>query len=159
MELWDLYNVHGEKINKTHLMGDELPPETFHLVVVVWIKNSLGQLLIQKRTRPLGGIDNPWATTAGSVLKGESSIQGAIRETQEEMGILLKEKDLNLKERMVFGDSLFDVYEAVWDGEGNCFDPQEVEDFKWVTANVLKVMANKKEFFDYGSEYYRELIK
>lgn len=73
MELWDLYDKDGNKTNKIHQRGLPLKPGDFHRVVENWIKNDTHQFLIQKRTKPLQNLINPWSTTAGAALKGESS--------------------------------------------------------------------------------------
>ena len=54
MELWDLYTENRVKTGETHVRGNSLPENKYHLVVNVWIKNSEGKYLISKRskTRP-----------------------------------------------------------------------------------------------------------
>lgn len=159
MEIWDVYNIHGEKLNKTHIRGEELPQGEYHLVVAVWIRNSKGDILIQKRAKSLGGVHNPWATTAGSVTKGESSLQGAIRETYEEMGILFKHEELKYLERFIHDVSLNDIYEVYYEGDCKEFDPVEVEKVKWVTPDELKNMVNRGQFYDFGSQYFKNILR
>lgn len=38
MELWDLYTENRVKTGETHVRGNPLPKEKYHLVVNVWIK-------------------------------------------------------------------------------------------------------------------------
>ena len=49
MELWDLYTKDRVPTGQTHVRGEKLPDDLFHLVVHVWIKNSRGQYLISQR--------------------------------------------------------------------------------------------------------------
>ncbi len=51
MELWDLYTENRVKTGETHVRGNPLPKEKYHLVVNVWIKNSEGKYLISKRSK------------------------------------------------------------------------------------------------------------
>ena len=42
MELWDLYTKDRVPTGQTHVRGEKLPDDLFHLVVHVWIQNSRG---------------------------------------------------------------------------------------------------------------------
>lgn len=90
VEIWDLYDKNRNVIGE-HIRGNELPSNGYHLVVHVWIKNNKGEYLISQRaaSRPTHPLE--WECVGGSVLKGESSLQGAIRETKEEVGIEIDE--------------------------------------------------------------------
>ena len=50
MEIWDLYD-NKRNIIGTHIRGNKIPDNTYHLVVHVWIKNSKGQYLIAQRSK------------------------------------------------------------------------------------------------------------
>lgn len=88
-EIWDVYDIKGNKLNKTVLrdMGC-LQKYEYHLSVDVWIFNSKNQILIQKRSANKRLFPNLWVCSAGgAVISGENSFQGCIREVQEELGI------------------------------------------------------------------------
>lgn len=87
MELWDLYNKRREPLQQDHVRGQALPPGTYHLVVHIWIQNSNGQFLMSQRAVDRAHDALKWECTGGSVLKGENSYAGAIREVREELGI------------------------------------------------------------------------
>ena len=80
MEKWDLYNAKREKSGITVCRGEIIPKGLYHLSVSAWIVNQRHP----KKQYPLY-----WECTGGSVLSGETSLQGAIREVKEELGILL----------------------------------------------------------------------
>ena len=40
-EIWDLYNENRELLGKDHVRGEQLPIDRYHLVVHVWIRNSM----------------------------------------------------------------------------------------------------------------------
>lgn len=118
MELWDLYTENRVKTCETHVRGNPLPENKYHLVVNVWIKNSEGKYLISRRSRKKSRNPLKFETVGGAVLKGENSLQAAIRETKEEVGIDLDTKTTKL----VYSDvrknlnSILDVYLFEYDG-------------------------------------------
>ena len=87
MEKWDLYTKYREKTGKEHIRGEKLPEDLYHLVVHIWIRNRKGEYLISQRSANRSANPLMWESVGGSVLKGESSVQGAIREVKEERGV------------------------------------------------------------------------
>ena len=87
MEVWDLYTEGRIKTGETHLRGTALPKNRFHLVVHVWIVNAKGEYLISQRAASRPSYPLMWECVGGSVLRGESSVDGAVREVKEEVGI------------------------------------------------------------------------
>lgn len=87
-EMWDLYNIKREKTGKILPCGTPVPKGLYHLVVSAWIINSKGQYLLSQR-HPQKRYPFCWECTGGSVLAGEDSLNGAIREVAEELGIIL----------------------------------------------------------------------
>ncbi len=86
MELWDAYDRHRKKQEHVLIRDKSIPRGLYHLVVEVICINPEGNVLITQRAKtktfPL-----EWEITGGSVLVGETVIQGAIRELQEETGL------------------------------------------------------------------------
>ena len=137
MKYWDLYSANREKINKLHLRsGDinELNKGEYHIVVNIWIINNENLILItqrhQKKEWPL-----KWECTGGSLITGEDSITGALREVEEEIGIKLNKKNGKLiysrKREMDFKDT-FIFYENINIEEAK-LQENEVVNIKWVT--------------------------
>jgi 8-oxo-dGTP pyrophosphatase MutT (NUDIX family) len=89
MELWDLYNEKRELTGLEHVRGVEIPQGFYHLAVHVWIRNSKGEYLISRRSPERRSFPLMWECVGGSVLKGEDSLTGALRETKEEVGLTL----------------------------------------------------------------------
>lgn len=154
MELWDLYNADREKINKDHIRGEELPDNCYHLVVHVWIKNSSGQYLISQRSADRPSFPLMWECVGGSVLKGENSLQGAIREVKEEVGLDLKYSDGKLiftKVRGIVNNKKFNDIMDVWlfeyDGEVSLSQAttDEVAEVRWLTREQIKDLYDNKK--------------
>ena len=88
MEIWDLYDLDNNIIGE-HIRGKEMPENGYHLVVHIWIRNSAGRYLMTRRSATKKTYPLKWECVGGSVLKGEESLTAAIREVQEEVGIIL----------------------------------------------------------------------
>ena len=54
-ELRDLYDEFGNKTDKTYHKGDVIPVGYYPMVVMVEIRNSNGEFLMQKRVESIGG--------------------------------------------------------------------------------------------------------
>lgn len=102
-EIWNLYDENREFIGRDHVRGEQLPIDGYHLVVHVWIRNSKGEYLISQRSANRPTYPLMWECVGGSVVKGEDSLQGAIREAKEEVGVDLNPEDgqvINEKENV-----------------------------------------------------------
>lgn len=88
-ELWDVYDKDRNITGKTVERGTYMADDEYHLVVQIWIKNDENKWLISKRA-PHKRHGLKWEPTGGSVVAGETSVQGALREVKEEVGIVLE---------------------------------------------------------------------
>ena len=167
-EIWDLYNENRELLRKDHIRGEQLPIDGYHLVVHVWIRNSKGEYLISQRSanRPT----NPlmWECVDGSVVKGEDSLQGVLREVKEEVGIdLLPEKGqvvLSDIKKIEFGkvvNKIVDVWLFDYDGEvdlGNA-TTDEVAQVAWMNREQIKELFDANMFVETLEYFFTEVDK
>lgn len=167
-EIWDLYNENRELLRKDHIRGEQLPIDGYHLVVHVWIRNSKGEYLISQRSanRPT----NPlmWECVDGSVVKGEDSLQGVLREVKEEVGIdLLPEKGqvvLSDIKKIEFGkvvNKIVDVWLFDYDGEvdlGNA-TTDEVSQVAWMNREQIKELFDANMFVETLEYFFTEVDK
>ena len=86
-ELWELYDGNKRPTGKTMLRGEPVPEGFWHIVVGIWTVTADGRLLLTRRhpDKPWGLM---WENTGGSVLAGEDSFHGALRELREETGLI-----------------------------------------------------------------------
>lgn len=110
MELWDLYNADGIKTGNVIKRGNSIEEGYYHLAVEVWILNSNSQILIQKRSKSKKTLPNMWGMTTGCIVSGEDSLEGAIREAKEEIGIDITKDEMKVFRSMIHEDTLWDVY-------------------------------------------------
>ena len=153
MELWDLYSENREPTGKTHIRGDEIPNGFYHVMVHVWIRNSKGEYLISQRSASRPAFPLMWETVGGSVLAGEDSLNGAIREAKEEVGITLTPDNGSLLFSRIRNDipgkkadHFLDVWLFQYDGEITLSNAttDEVSQSRWMTPEEIK------EHFDSG---------
>lgn len=93
-ELWDAYDREGNPLGFDLVRGEPLPKGVYHLVAEILSVTNDSRVLITKRhpDKAWGGC---WEYTGGSVVKGETPIQGALRELREETGIAVSAQDLH----------------------------------------------------------------
>ena len=144
-ELWDAYNSDYEKIDGVTLIRDDevnFPEGAYHLVCEILVRHVDGTYLLMKRdpTKPL--YPNMWeATAGGSALKGETDIEGALRELREETGIVADK--LEFLDKSIGGHCWHVRFLCITDCDKNSIKLQEGEtcDFKWVTGEEVLSMS------------------
>lgn len=177
MEKWDLYTKYREKTGKEHIRGEKIPEGLYHLVVHVWIRNSRGEYLLSRRAADRPTYPFFWETVGGSVLHGETSIEGAVREVKEEVGITLSPESGQLAFTKIrdtvngekFRDIL-DVWVFYYDGEADltAATTKEVAECKWLRSDQIydlfqeqKLVPTLDYFFSAFSgpiPHYRDII-
>jgi isopentenyl-diphosphate Delta-isomerase len=99
-----------------------------HRAFSVFVFNSKGELLLQKRATSKYHSGGLWSNTCCShPLPGESPAMGAHRRLREEMGFMC----------MLHYAFSF-VYRAELDNDLIEPNPQEVSDYKWISMNELE---------------------
>ncbi|MGC1514317.1 MAG: NUDIX domain-containing protein [Maribacter sp.] len=91
----DIVTEHGEATGKTVLKSEAHQNGLFHNTVHVWFYTNRGELLFQKRAKGKLVFPSLWdVSVAGHVASGESINTSAIREVQEEIGVVITETQL-----------------------------------------------------------------
>lgn len=166
MELWDLLDENGQKTGNTVVRGQPMKPDEYHLVVDVWILNSKNEFLISKRT-PNKTFPNMWEIPGGSATTGDSSLQAALREVKEEIGIDLKPGNGTRLIRLKRQNREFPDFLDVWifkqdvNLEDVVFQEDEVCDAKLATLHDIKKMITDGEFInviEYLDEFNHYLL-
>ena len=151
METWDILDNNGFKTGRYLLRSDKLKNGEYHLVVHVWIIDTNGNILIQKRPENVEWMPSVWSTTGGSVIKNEKSLNAVIRETAEELGLVIKTEKFRFLKRYKGVNDFTDVF--IVRGDKEEFSPiilnDEVADSDWVTILQLKEMINIGSFINY----------
>lgn len=161
-ELWDIYDKNK---NKTGSLAERdvyrFCEGEYHIVVTGIIINDENKILISKRAKFK---KNPemWECNGGSILAGETSLQGILRELKEELGVDFKPEDaIFLKE--IRRDKVVPDFKDLWLFHKNVKDEEitfpdgEATEFKWVTIDEFEEMLKNKEIIhtiDFGREEY-----
>jgi 8-oxo-dGTP diphosphatase len=142
MEHWDLFDAERRSLGRTLVRGMPGTPGEFHLLVSVWTVDSRGNVLLTLRDPGKESYPNHWENTGGSALSGETSLQAAIRELEEETGIVADEAELILLGTQTARDSFVDHYLLKKDVSLSDIRLQDGEtaDVKWATILELEDM-------------------
>lgn len=150
-EYWDLYDKNRNKLNKVVKRGDTLSDDEYHLVVNAWVKNKNNEFLITQRaahkSHPL-----MWECTGGSALSCEDSIDAAIREVKEELGIEVDSKFssfVGTTTRYYKGcPDILDVW--IFESDATLEDikiqEEEVNDVMWASVDEIKKLYKENKF-------------
>lgn len=148
MELWDARDCEGKLLGFDLVRGEDIPAGVFHAVVDVFVMHEDGSVLLMQRALEKQGFPGHFeAGASGSVLKGERPSEAAIRELQEETGIVSGE----LKLLFVYCDenlsSIWHGYLLITDCEKDCIrlQPGETTAYQWMPpADFLDFTQSKR---------------
>ena len=143
LDIVDEKGITTNKIMDKNLIHDK---NLLHNEVGVFIFNSKGETLIQKRSANKRFKPNMWAICAGHVDCGEDNLIAMQRELSEELGILL-----NLNELIKFNVTILErnenshirnEYYAFIDKDINGFkiNEEELSEIKWIPFEQFKNM-------------------
>lgn len=150
MEFWDVYDEFRNKTGRTHQRGQEMASGDYHLVVHIWIKNKKGEYLISKRT-PNKTFPLMWECSGGSAIVGDDSLQAALREVKEEIGIDLTPSNGSI----IYTTKKDDYFTDVWLFEEDIninnvvYQVDEVCDAKYATKEQILKMIDDGIFIDH----------
>lgn len=146
MEFVEMFDNKRKPLGKTverytHITGE------YSQGAHVWIMNSKGELLIQKRSKEKRLYPNLWSITSGGTDSGESTLDTVYREVKEELGIELKPEELELMMSYKRNHDFVDVYLARKDIklEEITMQKEEVSDVKWVSKEDLEKLIKEEQ--------------
>lgn len=160
MELWDIVDEHGNRTGRFHERGKPMAPGDYHPSVSVWIVNGRGEFLISRRAPAPGRhAVGMWETTGGAVVAEEESLDAALREVREELGLSLEPEQGRVYKSYTWPHSSGDgaAYITVWifrkeaDLADVVLQPEETSDVMWADAETIRAMMAGGRFipFDY----------
>lgn len=155
MEYRDLYTASGEKTGKIIEKHDTIPFNHFIKIVMVFIENSKGELLLQQRAK-----GEKWATTGGHPKANQNSIQGMCEELQEELGLTIHPSELTFFHSKIKDQSFVDLFYLKKDIDISSltFQKEEVLDAKWSTTSEIGQMILDGTFFKYHIDEYHQFL-
>ena len=164
-EMWDIYDADKKPTGEKRPRGSYLADDEYRLAVQVWIRNTQGCWLISRvetKSHPL-----MWETTGGCVVAGENSLQGALREAWEELGVQL-DPEKGFLYRTFRSDRpqySFPGFLDVWVFENDTpieqvvLQPEETCGARWATAQQILDMMDRGEFISMKRRpYHKDLF-
>lgn len=163
-EYWDVYDENKKKTGETvKRFPFEMKDGQYHIVVSAVILNSLNEILISKRAehKKFGLM---WELNGGSILSGETSLEGILREVNEELGIEFTKKEAiflkDVKRKFDFKDLW--VFKKDIDSKNLTFPDKEAIEAKFVTIEEFVSMFDNGEIVptvNFGKDEYEEALK
>ena len=166
-ELWDVYDGNKKKTGRVVERGKyEFKNNEYHIVVTGIIMNSKNQILITKRAehKKFGLM---WECNGGSVLAGETSLEGIIRELKEELGIEFSKKEAIFLKEIKRNHTIPD-FKDIWlfrkdiKLEDIVFEDGEAIEAKWGSIDEFLKMCDNKQMvptIDFGKDDYEKALK
>lgn len=161
IEKRDLYDSKRNLTGETIFKGEKIPNGKYIIVVLVFIQNSNGDFLIQKRSEIKNG---KYATTGGHPKSGESSIKGILEETKEEIGLELEPNKLQLfysgksEDEQVFWDDYY-IKMNIQDINKLKLQKEEVDTVEWLSKDEIQDLMKQGKFFKNHYEEFEILLK
>lgn len=170
-ELIDILDENGNKTGEATTRKQIHEKGLWHRIIVVSIIDKNGHILMQQRSMDKESNPGKWdVSVAGHVSSGQTSIEAAIREVSEEVGIEINEEDLKyiltyknkreIKENYT-DCQIYDCYIVNIDEikvEDIKIQESEVEQVKLCELAEVKELINSKKVMN-RDELYKEIIK
>ena len=168
MEMLDILDSEGKATGKTKSRKEVHQKGLWHKSVHIWIINKKGDILLQKRSMKKESNPGKWdISVAGHLSAGQTSIEGALREIGEEIGLKIDSEELRslgtiriqriLNEGTYINNEFDDVYllEKDIDLSKIKLQEEEVEKIEFVSPEQLKKMADSMDpaLVDHKEEY------
>ena len=139
-EIFDVVDLHdrvvGRELRKVvHAQG------LLHRAVHIFVQNPKGEMYLQKRSMSKDRWPGVWTTgCSGHVDQGESYVEAAVRELQEELGIVCSSTDLGAGFKQSPNEEteqeFIQVFTLVWQGDVQP-NADEISAGRWVSARAL----------------------
>lgn len=160
MEKHELVDINGNNTGKviTHIEArnlDNVPDGYYISVVGVVIINENDEILLQKRSKSKRVNPGKWGICGGKVDFLETPLEAGIRETLEEIGILLDKEELKFLSIDINKKLHFTVYYVRKNVDvSECkLQKEEVEEIKYFKIEEVKDLDNE------GFEWLENLKK
>ncbi len=157
-ELFDVFDRDGNYLGvKPRSFCHSENPGVYHKPAWVWIVNEKNQVLVQRRASTKAWFPNVLDGSAtGHVEAGESAKTGAVREIQEELGIGVKEENLDFigeflaEDEWEFGQVFFTKISSKTPIKINEIELSQVS---WFDFEEFEKRLYSDEFAPYSKEY------
>ncbi len=155
MEIWDGYNRDATKAGIDLIRGIAIPDGIYHIVSEIMVRHDDGSYLVMQRDKNKNPFPGQYeASAGGSILKGETPYEGAVRELLEETGIKTEELTHFYTVPSDRNNTIYFGYLAVTDCDKNSVTLQEGETiaYRWLGRKEFLEFIKTPEFVFYKRE-------
>ena len=174
-ELIDILDENGNVTGVSKSILEVHRNGLWHQTSHIWVFNSEGEVILQKRAKKKMSHPNLWdISAAGHVSKGEHPNKTAIRELYEEIGIKanfrelkkieVKKVSINIPEKNYYNNEFDHIYLYKFDRDISKLKLQksEVDHIKFIPIDKFELEIKDpelyKKYVPHG-EYYFDIIK
>ncbi len=171
-ELIELLDANGQPTGQSCLKSIAHQQGLFHASVHIWFYTTNGQVLLQKRKHTKNIFPGLWdVSVAGHISFGEKELISAIRETEEEIGLTVNEKDLkylgtsrhkNEHANKLIDFELHHLYISLLKAPFSNLKIQETEvaAIKLLSIEEFKaeLRNNSTNYVPHGADYYSRIV-
>lgn len=174
-ELIDIVKRDGKLTGEVRLKSEAHRLGLYHASVHIWFYTINGKILLQKRAKDKDTFPNLWdVSVAGHIGAGETPKNSALRETEEEIGLPIDEKNLDFigtyfSEKQpnpdIFDNELHYIFlsELKVSIEELTLQKEEVSEIKLIPIqllmNHLKDIDAKTNYVPHDPKYYDFVLK
>jgi len=173
-EMIEVFTPQGQPTGEVKTRKEIHELGLWHRIVHVWCVNPAArQVLLQLRSPAKCSNPNKWdISCAGHIEAGETSLQGALKELHEELGIVAQPEDLRFLLTVPYSDvhlngtyidnELQDVYlyETAFPVSSLTLQPEEVTDARWIGWDEFEAQLDRGDptFVAVAAEEYKRLF-
>lgn len=151
-ELWDAYDRSGRPLGYDLRRGDwngkAMPENVYHLVVQIFVFSADEKVLVTQRA-PCKSFPLQWENPGGSVLKGETPVQGAVRELREETGLCITPQQLRFAYKEIGCSAIYHCFAALVRGDETItLQEGETVAFQWLPYPEFLALLKTENFIN-----------
>lgn len=152
MEYLRVFDKDGNYINKIIKRYSPLLIGEYIRCVNIIIKHKNGNFLAQKRSKNRRIKPSTWAETTGTVIEDESTIDCAIRELKEELGLSVDKNKLEFIGRFFQKNTIQYVYLIEIENNINEFqiEKEEIDEIEFISKDkFIEILINLRRTSEY----------
>lgn len=162
MELWDAYYSDRTLAGVELRRGEPIPEGLWHLACEVLVRHTDGDYLLMQRDFSKPNYPGYFeASAGGSALKGETALECARRELQEECGITRGDFEPIGDYDSVEDQTLFSAFLCTtdWDKSAICLQEGETIAYKWVSEAEFIDFINSADAVEHQRRHYEAWLR
>jgi len=155
-EYLDIFDENNKPLNEKKERKIVHEKGLWHREISIWIINENNEVLIQKRAATKKIAPNKWALCDGHIISGETIIEAAIREAEEEVGLKnlcpadlylfdIQKKSSEKKDIMNNNYKYCYILKTNYKEEDFTIQEEELSEVKYVSFEKLEELSKKEK--------------